>query len=169
MAMIRFRATIKIVGVNPYVDLPARVTRHFGKRGYVPVTVHLESGQVASTLVPVGGGAHRLYINGQMLRCTTTRVGHRLSVGLELDTRDRSWKTPDQLAAALAARPIAEARWRALRPSKRKEAIRYLLSGKTETTRSRNTARLLRILGSKSGKGSLCGIQIEAHPMGTDM
>lgn len=159
--MLRFTARIEIVGVNPYVQVPARVTRHFGQRGYVPVNVHLESGHVPSTLVPIGGGVHRLYINGKMLKCTKARVGDRVSLGLELDPSDRRLETPDYLVAALSPRPRAKARWEALTPSRRKEVLRYLSVIKTDATRTRNVARLLKILESESGDGSLSGIRIE--------
>ena len=158
--LLRFAAKIEVVGVNPCVRVPARITRVFGKRGYVPVVVHLQRGTVPSTLVPLGGGVHRLYINGVMLRQTDARPGDRLAIGLELDTGDRRLKTPDQLSSALVARPLAQARWKALTPSKRKEIIRYLESGKSSETRSRNATKLLRILESETGEGVLCGIRI---------
>jgi len=158
--MIRFTATIETLGINPCIQIPARVTRYFGKRGYVPVTVYLQSGEVPSSLVPIGGGVQRLYINAAMLRCTDSRIGDRVSIGLELDASDRSLKAPDHLLGTLSARPLAESRWKSLAPSKRKEIIRYISTGKSNATRNRNVARLLRILESKSGAGVLCGIRI---------
>src|SRR5436190_15034507 len=82
--MIRFTATIETLGINPCIQIPARVTRYFGKRGYVPVTVYLQSGEVPSNLVPIGGGVQRLYINAAMLRCRDSRVEAVVSIGLEL-------------------------------------------------------------------------------------
>src|SRR5579883_953185 len=158
--MVRFTAKIEVIGVNPYVRVPLRITKHFGNRGYVPVTVHLGEGRVPSTLVPIGQGSHRLYINGVMLRHTDSRPGDRVTIGLELDVRNRQLEIPDFLLSELNSRLLARTRWEALAPSKRKEIIRYLTSGKRSETRSRNLTKLLKILESKSGVGTLCGIRI---------
>lgn len=157
--MIKFTARIEIVGVNPYLTVPAAVSRHFGQRGNVPVLVQLKRGQIPSTLVPVGGGVHRLYINRAMLRCTDARVGDWLALGLRRDANDRALKAPAGLINALRTQSAAAARWRSLAPSKRQEVIRYLLSGKTPATRERNLAKLLSVLTSER-VGVLCGIEI---------
>jgi len=62
----QFTATIYKVGINPLVDVPAEVSRAFGIRGYVPVRGRLNGAPIRATLVPSGGGRHRLYINGDM-------------------------------------------------------------------------------------------------------
>ena len=158
--VIRFSAIIEKVGVNPYVRVPARVTRYFGKRGNVAVVVHLEGGRVASTLVPVGGGVHRLYINRAMLRCTESRVGGRVSLGLDHDRTDRVLEIPESLNAAIRACPPTVARWASFTRSKRHEIIRYIRSSKAEGTRDRNIRKLMRILEEPTGAGVLCGIHI---------
>jgi len=158
--MIQFTEKIEMVEINPCVTVPSRVSRHFGLNGYVPVVVYIEKGRVPSTLVPIGGGVHRLYINGKMLQYTDSGPGDRVTVRLELDTSDRSFTTPDYLSRALASDHKSKARWNSLAPSKRKEVIRYLSSAKTTDTRDRNLAKLLTILRSESGNGVLCGIQI---------
>src|SRR5438876_2505447 len=158
--MIRFSAIIEKVGVNPYVTVPVRVTRHFGKRGNVPIVVYLEGGRVPSTWVPVSGGVHRLYINRAMLRCTEWRVGDRVSLGLDHDRSDRVLEMPQSLNAAIRACPPAVARWASFTRSKRQEIIRYIRSSKTEATRDRNIRKLMTILEEHSGAGILCGIHI---------
>lgn len=158
--MNRFKATIKLVGINPCVRVPARITKSFAQRGYVPVIVHIERGRVSSTLVPIGAGGHRLYINAAMLRLTDARVGKSVVLGLELDKQTRMPAMPDDLSSALAASGLAQQRWDALVPSKRKEIIRYLSFAKTAATRARNLTKLLTIVNSPSGEGLLCGIRI---------
>jgi hypothetical protein len=158
--MIQFSGKIEVVGINPCIKVPLRVSRYFGKRGYVPVLVHLERGAVPSTLVPIGGGMHRLYINGAMLKYTDSVPGERISVGVEMDTTDRSLAMPNDIAEALASNALAQTRWHALTRSKQKEIIRYLSFAKHAETRARNLKKLLEFLGSKRGEGVLCGIQI---------
>ncbi|HEY9154908.1 MAG TPA: YdeI/OmpD-associated family protein [Opitutaceae bacterium] len=158
--MIQFSGKLEVVGINPCVKVPARVTKHFGKRGYVPVIVHLERGRVPSTLVPIGDGAHRLYINGVMLKYTDATPGERVTVSVELDSSDRKLKVPDYLRVALATSSIAQSRWKAFPPSKQQELIRYLSFAKSDETRDRNLKKLIEILNSKSGEGALSGIKI---------
>lgn len=155
-----FTATIAIVGVNAYVSVPASITQFFGRRGYVPVMVGIRDRSFPSTLVPVGGGAHRLYINVPMLRCASAKVGDRITIGLRFDPRSRMPRCPRALKVAIDADAARSARWKALTPSRRKEILRYLGFAKTEETRSRTIARVLAILDSPSG-GVLSGIKIQ--------
>jgi hypothetical protein len=62
----RFSAKISKVVINPCVDVPESVSVFFGKRGNVPVVGTLNGYPIRTTLVPVGRGRHRLYINGEM-------------------------------------------------------------------------------------------------------
>lgn len=158
--MPAFIATLRQVGINPCVQVPARISQAFGRRGYVPVHVHLDRGVVPSTLVPLGHGTHRLYINAAMLRLTDARVGQRISLRLELDTSDRTLATPAPIAALLDEAPLARRHWDALSPSRRKEIIRYFSFAKTDATRQRTLAKLRAILTSPAGHGALSGIQI---------
>ncbi|NIS81617.1 MAG: DUF1905 domain-containing protein, partial [Anaerolineales bacterium] len=61
-----FFAQIYKLGINPCVDVPTRVSEAFGVRGNVPVVGTLNDVEIRSTLVPIGGGRHRLYINTDM-------------------------------------------------------------------------------------------------------
>ena len=72
--MVKFLAVLDQVGINPCVTVPDRVSRHFGKRGYVPVVAHFETGSVRSTLVPIGGGVHRLYVNEAVAKSDTLKA-----------------------------------------------------------------------------------------------
>src|SRR5215831_12493388 len=160
--MLRFSTTLQKVGVNPCVRVPIRVSRAFNTRGYVPVHVHLEHGVVASTLVPIGNGTHRLYINAAMLRFTNARVGKKITLGLDFDGQDRTLNDPEDILSLLRTNALAAKRWKSLTPSKRKEVIRYISFAKTPETRGRNIAKLYSILTSRAGSGVLAGIRIAA-------
>ncbi|MGH9839592.1 MAG: DUF1905 domain-containing protein [Blastocatellia bacterium] len=71
----RFSAKIYKLGINPCVDVPKRVSEVFGKRGYVPVAGTLNGQAIHATLVPKGGGEHRLFLNGEMRRRAAVGVG----------------------------------------------------------------------------------------------
>lgn len=158
--MQQFRSILLKSGVNAFVKVPARISKSFGRLGSVPVNVFIGSGRIKSTLVPIGGGRHRLYINEIMLRFTTAQVGNRISIGLKLDATSRMPKMPAQLRAGLHLRPLALRTWRTLVPSKQKEVLRYLGFAKKKETLRRNIEKLLAILDSKEGRGILSGIEI---------
>ncbi len=158
--MQNFRGIIRKAGINPYVDVPVRVSRAFGTRGYVRVKVKLSADEVKSTLVPMGSGRHRLYINGIMLRVAKVEVGDSIAVELVIDEVSRMPAMPELLAKALAKRPELRQSWEALTPSKRKEFLSYLGHAKTEATLLRNVSKLLGMLDPQQVGGSLAGIKI---------
>lgn len=65
--MMRLSATILKAGINPYVDIPAALSGQLGK-GYLPVRGRINGHDFRSGLVSLGGGRHRLFVNGQMRR-----------------------------------------------------------------------------------------------------
>jgi hypothetical protein len=155
-----FSATIKKVGINPYVDPPLRVSRAFGVRGYVPVKGRINGKVFTQTLVPIGGGKHRLFINGVMRRAAAVDVGSRIAVTLELDRAGREVPMPAGLAARLRANAKARVAWDALTPSRQKEIKRYLNLAKRPETLARNIEGTLALLQSRRSTRAVGGIRI---------
>ncbi len=79
--VLTFSARIYKVGINPCVAVPARVSEAFNRRGYIRVRGTVNRFAIRSTLVPIRGGRHRLYING------TTRDGAHVVVGDHIHVR----------------------------------------------------------------------------------
>ncbi|OGD47058.1 hypothetical protein A3K69_06770 [Candidatus Bathyarchaeota archaeon RBG_16_57_9] len=86
---VGFSATIYKIVINPAVDIPEDVSRAFGKRGYVPVKGSLNGTPIRATLVPVGGGRHRFYINTEMRRRAKVDTGDKVQLILDNDTEPR--------------------------------------------------------------------------------
>ncbi|MFQ5951639.1 MAG: DUF1905 domain-containing protein [Candidatus Geothermarchaeales archaeon] len=147
----RFSATIRKVGVNPCVDVPRRVSEAFARRGYVPVLMTLRGLAFRATLVPTGGGRHRLYINDEMRRKADVDVGARIRLALELDTEPRTIPMPEELALALKRDKTAELAWERLRPSHRRDVLAYLNSLKRPESLARNIEKLMGRLLSEEG------------------
>ena len=141
-----FEAEIYKHGINPCVDVPAQVSEAFGIRGNVPVVGSLEGVEIRSTLVPIGGGRHRLYIHTDMRKRANVDVGDRVHLELQLDTQPRAVPMPDQLARALEENQAAKGAWEALRPSRRKEILIYLNWVKRPETLERNIRKTIREL-----------------------
>ena len=138
---MQFSASIYKIGINPVVDVPVRISRTCGRRGYVPVTVTLGGKAFPANLVPVGGGRHRLYLNLPMRRAAGRDVGDRITVRMKEDTASRVLPTPPDLARALGASgrsALAKAT-----PSHRKEVIRWVLAAKAPETRARRIAKVV--------------------------
>lgn len=130
MKTVRFSARIYKLGINPCVDVPERVCAHFGKRGYVPVTGALNGHRIRATLVPKGGGRHRLYINGAMRRRAGVDTGDLVRLSLGLDTASREIRVPADLERALRGSKGAKATFYSLPPSRRKEILVWVLDAR---------------------------------------
>ncbi len=139
-----FSAVIQKVGINPCVDVPEQVSKAFTRRGYVPVKGQLNGHPIRATLVPVGGGRHRLYINTEMRKAAGVGVGDLVFLKLALDPESRDLTVPPELAA--------KAVFEKFPPSHKKEILEYLNSLKRVEYRKKNIAKLILKLELKSGR-----------------
>lgn len=140
---LRFSATIVKAGINPCVDVPARISKALKRTGYVPVRGTLDGRPFRAGLVSLGRGRHRLFINGQMRKDADVDTGDRVTIVVDYDPEARIVPTPPQLTAALNASPAAKKKWLALPPSGRKEALLYLNSLKRDETVARIVQKLI--------------------------
>ncbi len=126
--------------INLAVDAPAEVSDWFGKKGYLPVLGTLDDITVRGTLVPTGGGRHRLYLNGPMRDAAGVGEGDEVRMALWLDPVPRDVDPPDDLRGALAAAGGLE-RFESWPPSHRREFIRAIESAKRPETRQKYVER----------------------------
>ncbi len=102
-------------------------------------------------MVPVGGGAHRLYINGEMRKKANLTIGDIVNLRLTCNLEPRTLPMPLELKQALASSNRAEDAWRKLSPSHRNEILAYLNSLKKHESLERNSLKVLnRLLGQKT-------------------
>ena len=155
--MIRFRATIKIRGINPYVRVDAQLARRLKKnwRKALPVLVRIIGKSKQSwriSMMPTGDGSFYLYLRETIRNASGTRVGDRVTVELSFD-RDYPGgpvhPLPPWLSRALAANPEAKSSWKALIPSRKKEILRYFASLKSPVAKVRNLRRAIAALSGK--------------------
>ncbi|HTV19923.1 MAG TPA: DUF1905 domain-containing protein, partial [Polyangiaceae bacterium] len=119
-----FRATIELIGINPFVALPPRRLEALfaaaGKeRGPIPVRVAIGGATFRQNLVKYRG-AWRLYLNTPMRAAAGKGVGERVELDVELDAAPRIEPMPVLLRRALAANASAKAAFAALTPSRQK-------------------------------------------------
>ncbi|MGH7733912.1 MAG: YdeI/OmpD-associated family protein, partial [Gemmatimonadales bacterium] len=157
---ISFTGVIRILGVNPYVQVSAARARRIkpGWRKPLPVLVRINGHPKPKpwriNLMPQGTGAFYLYLHGEVRRASGTKVGDRVAVEISFDAAYRGGPThliPPWFRAPLTRNKRAATAWKALTPSRQKEILRYLMALKSDEARNRNVARAIHVLsGAKS-------------------
>jgi len=128
--------------MNVALDVPAVVSDALGPRGHVPVVGTADGVELTATLVPVGGGRHRLFLNAAIRDAIGKGAGDPVEIRVRLDRSDRTPETPPDLEEALAE-DGASAAWEALAPSRRKECLVWLADAKRDQTRAARIGRIV--------------------------
>lgn len=152
--MFSFKAKIEIIGVNPYVLLPAtvlnKIFKQAGKeKGAIPVRGTLDGYPYIQTLVKYSG-EWRLYLNTPMRRSAKKGVGDVVEVKIEFDPVERIIPIHPKLAKALKDNPKATKVFEELSPSKQKEIVRYIANLKNEESVVKNIDRAIQFLFGKA-------------------
>ncbi|HNJ90683.1 MAG TPA: YdeI/OmpD-associated family protein [Chitinophagales bacterium] len=153
MRPISFTAELKIIGVNPYVDVPEDILQKIfmaakKDKGFIPVSGKVNNVPYRQTLVRFKG-EWRLYINTSMLPRSPKRIGEVLKLSVAYDPADRSIALHPKLAAALEDNLAAKKVFDKMSPSHQKEIIRYINSLKSEASVERNIARSIQFMLGK--------------------
>jgi hypothetical protein len=138
-----FSARVYKLGINPCVDVPKSISDAFAQRGYIAVKGMLNGEPIRATLVPKGGGRHRLYLNTDMRTRAQVEVGDRVTIEVSLDTRPRVVPVPATLERALKKNRKAKAAFERLKPSRQKEILLYLNSLKQPESLARNVEKVV--------------------------
>ncbi|WP_343535409.1 YdeI/OmpD-associated family protein [Pedobacter sp.] len=160
MKVYTFQATIAIIGINPYVEVPetilSEIFNQAGKnKGHIPIVGTINGLPYQQTLVKYSG-LWRLYINTTMLKDSPKRIGEAIEVAIQFDSSDRTIKPHPQWAKALENNPEAKSIFDKLSPSLQKEIVRYIANLKTAESIQRNIQKAIDFL---LGKGSFVGRQ----------
>jgi hypothetical protein len=151
--MQSFSAKIQIIGVNPYVLLPAAVLKALfiqaGKeKGPIPVKGTLNGHPYTQTLVKFSG-KWRLYLNTPMRKATGLETGDKALFEIAFDPADRTLTMHPGLAHALKKNKKANSAFETLAPYRKKEIIRYIGFLKTEESLVRNIEKVINHLLGK--------------------
>ena len=163
MSSLRFRSTIRINGINPYVLISARRAARLRKgwRRPLPVRVRVNGKPEKPwriNLMPVGDGNFYLYLHAEVRKASDTKVGETVTVELDFDDAYRSGPThpmPSWFSDALDGNRSAKQGWTELVPSRQKEILRYFSWLKTAEAQARNVQRAIHVLSG--GKGRFMG------------
>ena len=157
MPTLRFKALIKIHGVNPYVLVSAKRATELkpGWRKPMPVLVQVNDKPEDPwpiNMMPVGDGSFRLYLSGAVRKASGTAVGDRVEVEIRFDAEYKNGPAhpmPAWFKDALEKHAAVKKNWEALIPSRKKEILRYFAALKSADARERNLARAMRVLSGK--------------------
>jgi hypothetical protein len=157
--MPAFTAIIGLLGINPFVELPARVVNALLKasgrtKGPVPIRGTLNGGAYRANAV-FYSGLWRLYLNLPMRKSAGADVGDTLEVEAVFDDKARPEAMHPDFAAAFAKSKKARAAFEKLAPSRKKEILRYVGNVKREETRARNIAKAIAHLEGKPVEGAI--------------
>jgi hypothetical protein len=128
------------------ISVPAEAIAALGGKKKPPVIVTVNGFTYRST-VAAYGDVYMIPLSQERRATAGVEAGDVVEVTLELDTEPRTVEVPDDLAAALAAKPGARVAFDALSYSARKEHVRQVESAKAQETRERRIAKIVASLG----------------------
>ena len=148
--MIKFKAKIEIIGVNPFVFLPDRVLQQIfaqaGKNtGKIPVKIKIDGHEFPQTLIK-WSGSWRLYLNTPMRKAAQKDVGDVAKFEIEYDPIVRIVPMHPKFQKALRENKEAKKVFDNLRPSLQLEINRYFSFLKTESSVDRNVTKAIQFL-----------------------
>jgi uncharacterized protein YdeI (YjbR/CyaY-like superfamily) len=151
--LIKFKATINIIGINPFVFVPPKILQAIFKqagrdKGPIPIKGTINENAYRQTLVRYSN-EWRLYINTAMLKNSPKRIGEKVEVTVEVDTGNREIEMPAAFAKALKANKEAQLNFDQLTASRKKEILRYLANLKTKESLEKNIAKAIGFLMGK--------------------
>ena len=153
MDMLKFKAKIEIIGVNPFVFLPDRVLHQIFKqagknKGKIPVRIKIDGHEFTQTLIK-WSGSWRLYLNTPMRQAAKKDVGDRATFEIAYDPVERVFQIHPKFEKALLENKEAKKVFDSLRPSLQLEINRYFSFLKTEGSVDRNVAKAIQFLLGK--------------------
>lgn len=159
ISLVRFSATIRIRGINPYVRVAAKFASQLKKNWRKPLPVLVRINQRPGrpwpmNLMPAGDGSFYLYLRESVRNASRSKVGDRVTVDLSIDGTHRAGLAhplPGWFSAALDGNARARNAWDALVPSRKKEILRYFAMLKSPKAKARNLNRaMLALCGSEA-------------------
>ena len=151
----RFSAAIYRVGMNYCVDVPAEASRALGAGTHPPVAGEAAGVAFRTRLTPRGGGAYRLFLNGEVRAAAGAGLGDVVEVQLWPDEAPREPSLPADLASALDAIPGGLEAFESLTEAQREGMVAFLERARTAETRERYVARVVEEVRRRLGSGGL--------------
>lgn len=140
---MEFTATIYREGVNFLVEVPEEISKGFDEKGYIYVKGTANGYSFYSTLVPRGGGCHKLFLKGEIRKAAKVGEGDEVQLTLERDIASRELPVPADLDDSLASHPEASEEFYKLSTSHRREILLWINEAKKAETRLKRIEKTL--------------------------
>ena len=145
--MKSFSAKVQIIGVNPYVLLPASLLKYLfqksGKdKGAIPIKLKIGGKDFIQNLVKYSG-KWRLYLNAPMRKVAGKDVGDIIEIQIDFDPKPRTTSMHPKLKKAFKENLNAKKAFERLSPSRQKEILRYINFLKSEESVDKNIHRVI--------------------------
>lgn len=151
-----FSGRIYKVGLIRYVDVPLDISRVLGEGAkHVPVEGEVAGAPLKTTLVSRGKGCYRLAIHGDIRKRLKVDAGTVVEVALCRDQASREPFLPPAMVLALRNSPKAQAEFRRMTTSLRRQIVRYITQVKRQATLERRVATLMRSLEKREREHAL--------------
>ena len=155
---MRFQAIIDIIGINPFVFVPAKILESLFKqsgttKGKIPVVITIDGHEFRQTLIKFSGD-WRLYLNTPMREAAGKQVGDSAIFTIVYDPVKREVPMHPLLGEMLQKNKTEAKVFDRLSPSRQNEIKRYFNGLKTETSVEKN---LKRLMGFLKGNESFVG------------
>ena len=80
----KFTAAVYKVGINPTISIPEDVAEKLGVSGFTKIKGKINETEFVTTLIPVDGKPHRLYLNPELKEKTGIDFGDVANLTIEL-------------------------------------------------------------------------------------
>jgi hypothetical protein len=143
---VRFTATLELHGktASGFV-VPAELVEALGQ-GRKPAVLVTIGAHTYRSSVAFMGGRFLVGVSAENRKAAGVEAGDMLDVRLTLDTARREVTVPPDLAAALAAQPLAQRAFAALSYSNQQRHVLSVDGAKTPETRERRITKVLESL-----------------------
>lgn len=143
---MRFRAELESTGnTTTGFEVPESVVTELGGGGRPKVAVTVNGYEFRTSIARMGG-RYLLGVSAERREAAGVAAGDVLDVDVVLDTAPRVIEVPDDLAAALAEEPEAQAFWNTLSYSKQQWHVLQVTGAKAADTRARRVAKSVAML-----------------------
>jgi hypothetical protein len=143
-----FKTTLKGSADGPTgIEVPPEVIAALGASKKPPVKMTINDSYTYRNTVAVMDGKFLVSFSKAHRDASGLKAGDPIEVTIELDTEPRTVEVPEDLAAALAAKPGAMEAYEKAAPSRKKEFVRQVEEAKTQETRERRIAKIVEQIG----------------------
>jgi hypothetical protein len=149
---IRFTAEVeKMPGrfAWTYVEFPHDVQKLFGKKGVVRVKGTMNGVPIDRALMPRKSGYHMIVLSAELRKKANVEIGEKAVFEIWLNDRPDELELSEELKETLAFFPEFAQAWEKLTPGMKRGMCYWVGSAKTEATRAKRVAELLRRFDSR--------------------